>query len=248
MQSPGLPPMPTLRVIDPRRARRQRLILAGLWVASLLVAYVVGRYVMIPDAGGLSAQLAETRTTLDALRQRLADAEQRLAIVERAEQIARLANENVQAALAGKDREINRLTRDLNLYNRLVGPQAERRGLAVQELELMPAGDGSVAFSATLTQTQDVTRGSEGRLTLHLEGQRNGQLQRLDWPDMAGPDAAEGLPFEFRYFQRVDGRFMLPDDFQPHTVRVRLQARNGEPVERTLRWNEVLARPANQGN
>src|SRR5690606_25912745 len=218
MQTSGQPQMPTMRVIDPLRARRQRRMIAGLWFATFVLAYVIGRYVMIPDAGGLSAQLDEAHASLASARERLAEVEQRLAIVERGEQIARLANENVQTALATKDNEIAGLRRDLGLYDRLIGPDAVRQGLAVFALAVRPAEGGSVGFVATLTQTQDVRRGSKGRLTLAIEGQRNGQLERLQWPQLAGPGHDEGLPYDFRYFQRIEGRVMLPDGFQPHTV------------------------------
>ena len=237
MTSPGPLPMPTLRVVDPRRARRQRLIVIGLVLLAVIAAYLVGRYVMIPDAGGLSAQLARARVELDSLRVRLAESEQRLAVVERSEQIARLANENVQSALAQKDGEIANLRRDLALYDRLVGPDAERRGLSVYEASLRRNDDGSVDFSTILTQTQDVRRSSTGTLTVSVEGTRNGNIERLDWPQLAPSGTEDGVAYDFRYFQRVQGRFMLPADFQPRTVDFRLSGGGG--VTRTWRWDEI---------
>lgn len=231
--------MPTLRVIDPQRARRRRWIIAGIWIATVLAAYVVGRYVMIPDAGGLSAQLAESKTAAASLRERLAETEQRLAIAERSEQIARLANENIQAALAEKDDEIADLRRDLAVYDRLIGPGAERRSLTIYDMTLRPIVDGGVAFKVLLTQTRDVRRGSQGRLTLSVEGRRNGQLERIDWPALSGTGDEDGLPYDFRYFQRIEGRFMLPADFQPLSVRAVLKGEEGETVERTLPWEQA---------
>lgn len=236
--------MPTLRVIDPQRARRQRWTMAGVWLFTVVLAYIVGRYVMIPDAGGLSTQLDQTRAELAVSRDRIEEAEQRLAIVERGEQIARLANENVQTALASKDTEIINLRRDLALYDRLIGSDAVRQGLAVFELAVRPSDDGSVGFTATLTQTQDVRRGSKGRLMLSVEGLRGGQLERLEWPQLAASDDTEGLPYDFRYFQRLDGRFMLPGDFQPHTIHVQLKGSGNEMVERSLRWEQVTPQGA----
>jgi len=248
MQTPGLPPMPTLRVIDPRRARRQQWLLVVAWVLSVLMGYVIGRYVMIPPGGSLAAALDEATASNTELRTRLDEVEQRLANVERAEQIARLANENVQSALAGKDTQIANLSRDLALYNRLLGPEAERQDLTVYEVELDAANGGSFAFAVILTQTQDTRAGSAGRLTLSVEGQRNGKMERLDWADIAAPDQAEGLAYDFRYFQRVQGRFLLPEGFQPHSLRVRAHGRGREQAERTLRWDEVTIKPLNQGD
>ena len=235
-------PMPTLRVVDPRRVRRQRLWLLSFWLFSIALAYVIGRYVMIPDAGGLRAALQQSRTAQAELRQRLGETEQRLINIERAEQIARMANENIQAAIVDKDVELGRLRRDLALYERLIGAEAERQGLSVHEVALRPAPEGgSVAFSVIVTQTRDLRSGTVGRLTLSVEGQRDGRLERLDWPDLVPAEAAEGLSYDFRYFQRVEGRILLPEGFQPLTVHVLLVGRGGERSERSVRWEQALA-------
>ncbi|MDZ3824029.1 MAG: DUF6776 family protein [Pseudoxanthomonas sp.] len=243
MSLSGHTPMPSLRIVDPQRVRRQRLLLLAGWLLTVLAAYAVGRYVMIPQAGTLAADLAQSQAALEVNRRRLADIEQRLAVVERSEQIARLANENVQGALAAKDDEIAQLRRDLAVYDRLIGPGAQRQPLDLHELVLRPSEDGSVAFSALVTQSSDPRGTTTGRLTLAVEGQRDGRTERLDWPSLVPPGSAEGLAFDFRYFQRLEGRITLPGDFQPHTVRIRLAPRGGTAVERTLAWS----RAAQQG-
>lgn len=239
MAQPGTPVMPTLRVIDPRRARRSRQILIAAWLSSVLLAFVIGRYVLLPGADTLSARLSESQSALSEHRQRLSEVEQRLANVERAEQIARLGNENVQQTLAKKDAELAEVRQELTLYKRLIGSQAERQPLSVQELSLREDEVG-FAFSAILTQTQDVRRGSEGRLTLSVEGLREGRPERLAWSELVPADAAEGLAYDFRYFQRVDGRIMLPDGFLPHTVHVQLRGKGGESVQRSLPWQQAM--------
>ncbi len=239
MAQPGSPEMPTLRVIDPRRARRGRQILVAVWLGSVALAFVIGRYVLLPGADTLNARLAESQAALSEHRQRLAEVEQRLANVERAEQIARLGNENVQQTLAAKDAELAEVRREITLYKRLIGPQAERHPLSVQELGLRE-DDAGFAFSALLTQTQDVRRGSEGRLTVSVEGQREGRPERLPWSSLVPSAIAEGLAYDFRYFQRVEGRIILPDGFLPHTLHVHLRGRNGESVQRSLPWQQAM--------
>lgn len=241
MVQSGQSPMPTLRVIDPRRARRQRLWLLVLWLSSVAIAYVVGRYVIIPDAGGLRAQLEQTRAAESELRRRLGETEQRLANLERAEQIARMANENVQVALTDKEAELARLRRDLALFERLFGPDVERQGLSVQEVSVQPSSNGdSVRFSVIATRTREVRGNQTGRLTLSVEGQHEGRLQRLDWADLAPTDSEQGLDYDFRYFQRIEGSFLLPEGFQPLTIQVRLIGRDGERAERSVRWQQAL--------
>lgn len=244
MAQPGSPEMPTLRVIDPRRARRSRQILVAAWIASVALAFVIGRYVLLPGADTLSARLSESQAALAETRHQLQEVEQRLANVERAEQIARLGNENVQQTLADKDAELAEVRREITLYKRLIGPQAERHPLSVQDLAVRE-DEAGFAFSALLTQTQDVRRGSEGKLTLSVEGQRAGRPERLPWSSLVPSDAADGLPYDFRYFQRVEGRIILPDGFLPHTIHVQLRGRSGESVQRSLPWQQAMTQGTN---
>lgn len=237
--------MPTLRVIDPRRARRNRWLLIGLWSASVLLAYIVGRYVMIPDAGGLSEQLAASRASEASARTELEETQQRLAVVERSEQIARLANENVQAALSEKDGEIAELKHDLAIYDRLIGADSARQGLSVYDVKLRPGAQGAVAFRVVVSQTKEVRGETEGRMSLSVEGDRAGQAERLDWADLAGDDLDKnGIAYDFRYFQRLEGRFILPAGFTPRSLRVTLKGRGDETVEHDLPWAQAI----NQGN
>lgn len=244
MAQPGTPVRPTLQVVDPRRLRRRRQILAAAWAGSVALAFVIGRYVLLPGADTLMARLVESQAALAEYRQRLSEVEQHLANVERAEQIARLGNENVQRTLAQREAELADLRRQLTLYERLIGPQAQRHPLTVQELNLRQ-DEAGYAFSVLLTQTQDVRRGSEGRLKLSVEGLGDGRPQRLPWNDLVPPDASEGLPYDFRYFQRVEGRIILPDGFLPHTIHVELRGRNGETVQRSLPWQQALTQGTN---
>lgn len=237
--------MPTLRVIDPRRAQRNRWLLIGLWFASVLIAYVVGRYVMIPDAGGLSEQLAASKVSEASARSELEETQQRLAVVERAEQIARLANENVQVALSEKDGEIAELKHDLAIYDRLIGADDGRHGLSVYDIKLRPGSAGAVAFRIVVSQTREVRGNTEGRMSLSVEGERAGNIERLDWADLVGDGLDKnGITYDFRYFQRLEGRFILPAGFTPRSLRVTLKGRGDETVERDLPWAQAI----NQGN
>ena len=241
MQPHALPPAPALRIVDPRRVRRQRLLLALCWMITVLLAWLVGRYWIFPSLDGPQAQLLDAHQQIDSLKERLSDAEQRAANLGRGEQIARLANENVQSVLADREATIAELRRDLALYNRLVGPQAAGQGLTVHEVVLTPAGQGVVSMDVVLTQTRDVRGGSEGHVTVSVEGQRDGRTQTLPWTELAAAGNQEGLAFQFRYFQRLQSSLVLPPDFQPHTLEIHVRSKGSDTVHQKLRWDQLIS-------
>lgn len=185
--------------------------------------------------GGSSAAISQQAGQVERL-------EQEVATLKRSDQISRDANQELQATLALRDGEIATLKADVAFYERFVGATAQPRGLSVHELELRPQQADSRVwhFVATLTQTLDRDNPSEGRLTLSVEGTRDGKLQRLAWTDLRQQPQAPGRDYAFKYFQRVEGDIALPEGFVPLRVNARLVPSRGAAIERTFPWAETV--------
>lgn len=211
-------------------------MLAYAAIAVFLAALAFGGWgawqVLHPPAGRGDAADHERR--IDAL-------QQRIATLEQSDQVSRSANADLQKTLAERDEEIAGLQADVAFYERFVGAPGQRRGLAVHALELRTRTPGVWQFTATLTQ--NLTRGEEnaGTLSLQVEGSRNGQLERLDWPVLRQQAEADGLPYAFKYFQRLEGDILLPDGFQPVRVIARVVPRGGKPVEQSFAWADAAS-------
>ena len=127
------------------------------------------------------------------------------------------------------------------------GSTAQRRGLNVHELQLQPQAGGAWHFTATLTQNLNRGAVNSGRLTLAVEGSRNGQLQRLAWPDLRQQADAPGVEYSFKYFQQVEGDVLLPAGLTPIRVIARVQPQGGAAIEQSFTWAEATARPREGG-
>ena len=172
------------------------------------------------------------------------DLEQRVATLTRSDQISREANRDLQGTLAERDEEISGLRADVAFYERFVGATGQRRGLTVHQLQLQAQGDQAWHYTATLTQ--NINRGavSRGRLTLSVEGTRDGALQRLSWADLRQQPDAPGTEYSFKYFQEIEGDLVLPPGFKPLRVHARLVPAGGAAVEQSFTWADAVARPA----
>jgi cell division protein FtsB len=187
-----------------------------------------------------------TPAQLQAQQKRIDTLEQRNATLSRSDQISRDANKDLQNALAERDEEIAGLRADVAFYERFVGATAQRRGLAVHELQLQPQTDQAWHFTATLTQNLNRGAVNAGQLKVSVEGTRDGKLQKLAWDDLRQANAP-GVPYSFKYFQQVEGDLVLPPGFKPVRVIVRLVPQGGPVVEQSFAWNEAVRAPATGG-
>ena len=222
-------PPPTAPPAHPEIPRTTYALLA-VFVAAL----AFGLWGLWQVVGGGGAGGGDSHARIEAL-------EQQVATLTRSDQISREANRDLQGTLAERDEEIAALRADVAFYERFVGSTAQRRGLTVHQLSLSPRGGHAWHYTATLTQNLNRGAVSSGRLTLSVEGTRDGRLEQLDWAQLRQDPEAAGVDYSFKYFQQLEGEIVLPPGFEPLRVRVRLAPSSGPVVEQTLPWPEVAS-------
>jgi hypothetical protein len=231
-----VPSPPELVVRPLHRVRwREWTALALFWFASLVVvavaAWVLHERVSFVGAGAADHAAAEN-----------AALQQRLSVLERAEQVARAANADLQRQIAQRQEEIAGLRADLAFYSRLTDASAAREGLGVQAFAL-EATKTPRMYNFTLTLTQNLKPGqvSSGRARLSVSGKQADRLATLAWNELAADQDATGLAFSFKYFQQIKGTLLLPEGFAPNGVRVEIDggAQMGKS-ERDFGWTQVL--------
>lgn len=200
--------------------------------------------VLSPVSADVRAQLAESEDARERLQAAHEALQQRVATLNRSDQISRDANRDLQGTLAERDEQIAGLRADVAFYERLVGATAQRRGLSVHALVMesqgvQPQTDSVWHFQSTLTQNLNRGAVSAGRLTLEIEGSNGGKLRTLDWDALRQQENADGVEYSFKYFQQVEGDVILPDGFSPVRVTVHLQPKSGSAVEHSFTWGQV---------
>jgi hypothetical protein len=217
-----------IRQVNPARSRRVWLFAALIWIGTLTLTAVATGWVLAPKPTDAEAAVRVDSLDTEALKQRIA-------VLERSEQVAKAALAELQGTLRDREEEIAGVRADLAFYGRLVGG-ATREGLAVHALTLTPVA-GSRAWNFTVTLTQNFKRGPQttGTLTLSVSGIAEGKLKTLEWKDLA---QQPGIGYAFKYFQQVNGTIMLPEGFEPNRVRASAQG-NGSRSEQEFSWDEA---------
>lgn len=217
----------------PQRRRLRRMLWGFAAVVVLLLGIAIGRGLGLPNGLESRARRLVTQNTS------LQDQVQGLQRQQRTNATALAA---LKSTLAERDAALQKLKREQAFYAKLIGIDGDRSGLGVHSIALTPVtGTHAWNFVATLVNTAEHADAARGTLTLAVEGVRGGKLSTLEWPALAGPKAAEGVPFAFKFFQQVSGSFMLPQGFVPNRIVVTLHAKSAAAVTRTLDWKQAQA-------
>lgn len=181
-----------------------------------------------------------TGQSADAQRDRTEKLSQEVSTLRRSDQISREANRDLERTLAERDEEIAGLRADIAFYERFVGATGQRRGLSVHDLDMALQSGDAWHFVATLTQNLNRGAVNAGRVTLSVEGTRNDRLEKLSWSALRKQTNAPGEAYSFKYFQQVEGEILLPKDFKPLRVTVRLVPAGGSAVEQSFPWPDTV--------
>ncbi len=231
------PPRFVVRRHDDVSHRWRRLWWGLAWLGSLLLLGLI--------IGALSRRIvpiAVDHSQRRALLGQIDDLKQQVANLRRAAQVNEVATRALRGTLAQREEELSGLRADLGFYSRLVGGDAQRQGLKLQEVKLQPI-TGSHGWNLILSLTQNAKRGDEitGDATISVEGLRRDKVVSLDWPALGNATQKSGLPFRFTYFQQLQGTIVLPADFRPTRLRIHIQPARGEPVNRAVAWAAALS-------
>ena len=211
----------------------------GLVLAAFLLGAVatgIGAWLLRkPAPDSPQAQLADQARRLGEQKKLIAELQQRVATLQRSDQISRDANRDVQDTLAEKDEQIASLRADVAFYERFVGSGGERRALGVHSAEFAREAGGSWRYQVVLTQSLNRGALSQGDMTFAIEGVRAGRLATVNWDELQQKPDAPGQHYAFRYFQRLEGSVILPPGFTPQRVKVSLRG-NGANVDQAFGW------------
>ncbi|GLQ98322.1 DUF6776 family protein [Dyella mobilis] len=243
------PPRYVVRPHDAASQRRYLLWLGLAWLGSVLLVAVIVAFA-VGEWKGVVPRIADRRHLRELTTQN-EDLKQQVANLQRSQQVTDVATKALRETISQRDEEISGLRADLSFYSRLVGGDAQREGLKVQEVSLQPVPH-SQAWNLAISLTQNIKRDDDtsGTTTISVEGLRNNKVEQLDWSTLGDASEKAGIPFRFRYFQQLHATIALPSDFQPTRLHVTVQPENGDPVSRAVAWNDALSSPTtnNQGD
>jgi hypothetical protein len=190
----------------------------------------------------MSEERDELMITVESLREGNTVLRERVAILERAQQVEGKAYEGVDVHLRSLQDEVLALKEEVAFYRGIVSAGKEK-GLKIQTFVVdKESSSGAYRFQLVLTQNLKRVKIISGTVKLNVVDEQNGKPRRLLLSDMSG-EQVNFLKFEFKFFQRIEGRFTLPDGFKPDRLQIQVVSKGKKPasVEKSFEWQGITS-------
>ena len=186
--------------------------------------------------------VAELRVDLSKANKDIKSLRREVARLTRSTQVELQAADQTKQTLREKEMEILKLTEELVFYRSLLAPEKVNVGVEVRDFSLRAAGQSEYYYDFLLTQSSRSKRVAKGKVNLSIDGKRDGVMHRIELLDIASA-TDDAMKYSFKYFQRLNGAFELPNNFQPKKLLVKVQpeAKSKEPIQISYSWNELIS-------
>ncbi len=186
---------------------------------------------VVREKDQIKAQLAEARLLIDRMRQEIAD-------LKLGGEVDSRATEEVRHTVEELQDEIAQLNEEIRFYKGVMLPNAEKKGLRIERLNVAQTDDPKkYKYSLLLTQVVDKHEYVQGGVEIALIGNEGGNQTRLPLSELVA-DKKKAIGFRFRYFQNIDGELLVPDGFEPREIMVvaRSSGRHPQRLEKSFSW------------
>jgi hypothetical protein len=146
-------------------------------------------------------------------------------------QIEKAAQTELARTVAQLQEENSGLKDDLAFLRKLMSSGAAPEGIALSDVQISPDGTANgYRYRVLLTQGGQRKQDFKGKLQLVAHVVKDGTENALSFPDASGPKAAAGA-VDFRFYQKIEGRFAIPEGAALKSVEVRVLALPGGQVK-----------------
>ena len=204
---------------------RWAILLPFLLVFGVLIwwAYDAGMALAGFHRGEAEQEIAKLREQVARLETGNAERVNQITVLERQVQIQLAAADEVEQQVTGLQEENGRLREDLSFFQSLPLTAGRDAELSIHNVKLEP-GSLPGEYHCRLLLVQGVQRRGrifQGDLQMVVNGEQAGQKVVLQFPP---PDSAEvsAQRLNFKYYQRVERTFRLPEGMQVDSVQIRV--------------------------
>lgn len=211
------------------------LLLVAVGLGSFYYGHVdaARQYVVTTaDNNRLNQTLEQSQDEIESLRAQLASS-----------LVDRRANEEVQNTINSLRERIMQLEQDVSFYRQVMSPDSAELGLIIAEFDVTRQENGRYRYKAVFRQAGAGDRVLEGKVEIAVAGKLGDERQLLPLSGILPEGQSFDPVLNFRYFQNLEGEFVLPEGFVPEQVEVRAESSKpaANKVEKIFSWSVVEA-------
>jgi hypothetical protein len=160
-------------------------------------------------------------------------------------EVASIANEHAQSSYKEFMRKDAELREQISFYQKVMAPELTQDGFVVESVEILAtASTNNFAISIMMLQRESIKAIIKGTLNISLQGSQNTVPIKYDLREILD-DKAEEMSFSFKYFQVLELRVTLPEDFIPEQIEIKTDIykykRKRGSYTRTIEWDQALS-------
>jgi len=215
----------------------------GLLIALLVFVLVALGYLLYDyghsradyDYESLQSERSSLQDEIDSLTKQVEITRDELVASQRGNEIDKQAYQEVDLSLRNLQLEILELKEEVAFYRSIVAPRESSRGLRIQRFNVTSTDQKkSFRYKLVLTQVIKNSRITRGDIIMQVEGVRNGKSEQINLTSLSAKGQKK-LSFRFKYFQSFEGDLIVPKDFTPSRVHVKVSS-NRVTLEKTFAW------------
>ncbi len=218
---------------------------SGVWYISLgglfIILLLLSGWFGWKQGGARTVELSHQLTIVsglhDELKLQVATLQQQLLEIERREKIALVSVKQSSEDMLALQEQTKQLEKELSFYRSIMAPELGQSGLTIDSLKVIPESGGRYYFELVLTQTKKQDWYLKGSFNLSLLGKQHDKAVTLPMKSLIMEENWKP-EFSFRYFQKIEGRFQLPENVTIASVSVTASTKKGKQrVEKNFPWS-----------
>lgn len=233
--------------LNTQRARFGIVAAVAAFVLLLVIVYGLVQWFLPQSFIELKERSRETRRELKHLRQDHEALQQELVNIRMGGDVDRQSVELLRREMRDQQQELIDLRDQNELYKGMITPAELERGLLIRSWQLFAAAEPRrYNFRLTIQQLTNKPVLLNGVVNITLLGTKNGTPAKLQMKELLGKEAAEVLKFRFKFYQNLEGSFVLPEGFEPKEWIISAGSRKPrQETDKQFAWQiEVPVKPA----
>ncbi|MCU4676045.1 hypothetical protein N7931_10405 [Catenovulum sp. 2E275] len=162
-------------------------------------------------------QYSTLQKRLEARDEQVYQLEQQLNFVRVEAEVGKLSLQQIQQDLQTAQQNNIRYKEQLSFYQNIMAPELNAGGVTIDRLYIEPTLIAQqYRYKVVLIQTSKIKQFAKGNVTINLKGMQNEQASNFEISQLALSE--NDMSFNFKYFQILEGNFVLPENFTPERI------------------------------
>jgi len=222
---------------------RSSILLFLLIITCIFVGYRVGNYFHVHQSEALSYH----KKRLELLYKQQAEQIKRINTLEVELAVEAMASQKSLALLKEVENEHYELKKELAFYEKIMAPEKQAEGVVLDDFMVSKTETHNrYSFRVFLVHQLLKKKYAKGTVDIKISGSMNNKTTVLKLAEISELTKKQ-LSFSFKFFQVIEGNFVLPEGFSPEKINIMITLPKGRwqkyhRLEESFKWSSKLGR------